>query len=350
MPEIRYDKLCGELERMIGDGTFRERLPGVHKLAELLGANHITVRKAVERLVEDGVLEVIPSRGTFIRLQERTVRDFHVIGCIGICCASGIRKAVIDRQNEQLQNSGYQVLDITAAVRIFKENPRLLLQFPADGYIFCGSSLSRRILEFLLDNHIPVISTINSRFPEISHVGMDHFSGYAEALRTLVRERRCRRIAFLGYRRYGDFQNYIEDIRDVFIRELGPAFEPRLFSVYPEEDYFLRYGEDCHGVVVEDCIRSWRKPLPDGLITIPETVPFVRRLAPSVAVSVFAPYGSQCESEVVMYEDLPKLLDAAPLRMLELLNGDTGITETKIRFIMKQPPRGCAARSGGPAV
>ena len=68
MPEIKYDKLCEQLERMIRDGAFGSRLPGIHTLAKQLGANHITVRKALELLIDRGLLEVIPSRGTFVRL------------------------------------------------------------------------------------------------------------------------------------------------------------------------------------------------------------------------------------------------------------------------------------------
>ena len=141
MPEIKYDKLSEQLERMIRDGAFGNRLPGIHKLAGQLGANHITVRKALELLIDRGLLEVIPSRGTFVREQEKAVRNFHVIGCIGVCCSSHVREMVFNRQNELMRESGYKMLDISASSKIFRENPRLLLQFPVDGYIFFGSSL-----------------------------------------------------------------------------------------------------------------------------------------------------------------------------------------------------------------
>ena len=119
MPEIRYDKLCEQLERMIRDGTFGDKLPGIHKLAAQLEANHITVRKALELLIDRGLLEVIPSRGTFVREQEKAVRNFHVIGCIGICCGSHVREMVFTRQNELMRESGYRMLDISASARIW---------------------------------------------------------------------------------------------------------------------------------------------------------------------------------------------------------------------------------------
>ena len=75
MPDILYDKLSRELEEMIRSGKFGNKLPGIHKLAKILGANHITVRKAVELLIDRGELEVIPSRGTFVRENEKCARD-----------------------------------------------------------------------------------------------------------------------------------------------------------------------------------------------------------------------------------------------------------------------------------
>ncbi|MBO4630735.1 MAG: GntR family transcriptional regulator, partial [Lentisphaeria bacterium] len=97
MPDILYEKLSGQLEKMIRNGKFGNKLPGVHRLAKILGANHITVRKAIELLIDNGCLEVIPSRGTFIREKEIPVRKFHVIGCIGVFCGFQYREMVNTR-------------------------------------------------------------------------------------------------------------------------------------------------------------------------------------------------------------------------------------------------------------
>ena len=334
MPDILYEKLSGQLEMMIRSGEFGSKLPGLHKLAKILGANHITVRKAIELLIDRGYLEVIPSCGTFIREKKNPVRNFRMIGCIGVFCGSLYREMVFNRQNDRIRESGYKILDIAASSQVFRDNPLLLLQFPVDGYIFFGDSLSRQMMQLLLDNRIPLISMLNSNFPEINQVGMDHFHGYAEALKAL-RQYGCRRIAFLNYRRQGDFKNYIEDIRGVFIRELGSAFEPELFSVYSAEDYFLRYGEDYHRVIAGECVRSWGNKPPDGLISIPEVVPTVKQFFPAIRTAVFSLYGGRCESDIVMYEDMPELLDAAVRRMLDLFAGDSSIAENRIRFIRK---------------
>ena len=336
MPDIRYDKLSRELEEMIRSGKFGNKLPGIHKLAKILGANHITVRKAVELLIDRGELEVIPSRGTFVRENENPVRNFHVIGCIGSCCGSQIREMVFNRQNELMRESGYKILDISASAKIFQENPRLLLQFPVDGYIFFGSSLNQETMTFLLEHHIPVISTINSKFPEINHVGSDHFYSYAEAIRKL-KLRGCRRIGFLNYQRQIDFQNYIEDIHRIFMRELGSDFEPEFFSVYDSFDYYLRYGELYHKAAAEDCVRSWRGNHPDGLITFSKSIPTIKRLAPEVKTAAFSAYGEPCdECDISLCEDLPGILDSGSRRMLEVFSGDTSVTEIRIPFFISE--------------
>ena len=66
MPEAIYNELSSRLEHYISEHELTGKLPGLQKLAKILGANHITVRKAVELLVNRGRLEVIPSKGTFV--------------------------------------------------------------------------------------------------------------------------------------------------------------------------------------------------------------------------------------------------------------------------------------------
>ena len=338
MPEIKYDKLCEQLERMIRNGTFGNKLPGIHTLAKQLDANHITVRKALELLIDRGLLEVIPSRGTFVREQERAVRNFHVIGCIGSGRISQVGEIVFNQMNDQLEKTGYKILDITASSRIFRDNPRLLLQFPVDGYIFFGSSMNRKIMELLQGHHIPSISTVNSNFPEINHVGMDYTSGYTQAVK-MLKQRGCRRIAFMDYQRQPDFRNYIENIRSVFIRELGSAFEPELFSIYDAQQFFIRYGELYHKAVAEECIRSWHSKIPDGLVSFPEAVPVVKQFSPEIKTAAFASYGFLCnDSDISLTVNLPRLLESGSRRMLEILAGDKSITEIRIPYIIREKP------------
>ena len=345
MPEAIYDKLSVELEDFIRRNGLRGRLPGVHKLAELLGANHITVRKALELLVEKGRLEVIPSRGTFVVEKAKRARNHHVIGFVGIYASHSAREAAFAGQNERLSDAGYQVMCLENNPKLFFENPRLLFQFPVDGYVFSGNSLNRRIMLALMEEGIPVISTINTSFPEINHVGADHFEGYARALRVL-REHGCRRIAFLGYEREEDFRNYTDDIRDVFRAELGMDFDPALFTVADSLKYYTRYSEAYHEIIAEDVWHTWRNDPPDGLVTIPEVLPVFHHYAPKLKTVSFAGYGIRATSDFVMREDLPSLLEKASKRMLELLAGDTSVREIRIPFLLESSQKLARVRQG----
>ncbi len=202
MPEAIYNELSSRLEHYISEHELTGKLPGLQKLAKILGANHITVRKAVELLVNRGRLEVIPSKGTFVCTKVPRLRKHCLIGIVGAFGAGYCREMLFERLNASVSDSGYKCMDIANNPRLFFANPRLLLQFPVDGYIFLGDSLNRSILETLMEDDIPVICTINSNFPEVNHVGMNHFDGYARVLKLLLRQG-CRRIAFLDYERAG---------------------------------------------------------------------------------------------------------------------------------------------------
>ena len=334
MPEAIYDKLSVELEEFIRRNGLRGRLPGVHKLAKFLGVNHITVRKAVELLVEKGRLEVIPSRGTFVVEKAKRARNHHVIGFVGVTATINARETLFSELNERYSSTGYRMMCLENNPQLFFENPRLLLQFPVDGYIFCGSSLNRRIMLALMEEGIPVISTINTNFPEINHVGSDHFEGYARALRVL-RGHGCRRIAYLGYERLHDFRNYTDEIRDVFIAELGEDFDPGLFVVSEVRRHYARYGEAYHEIIAEEVWHAWRNHPPDGLVSIPEVFPVFLHHMPALKSAIFPLYGVRTRGDVVMTEDLPSLLEKASKRMLELLAGDTSVTEIRIPFLLE---------------
>ena len=328
-----YRKLSSRIEDEIRRGAFRGgRLPGIHTLARRLGANHITVRKALELLAEKGILEVIPSRGTFLRGTSEPRKRYGVIGCVGSYFSAPVRDLALEQANERLEKDGYSLLNITSTPTLFDENPRLLLQFPVDGYIFFGSSISRKICDCLLENHIPVICTNNRNF-SVNHVGSDHFAAYTEILKAL-KSAGCRKIGFLDYRRPPDFENYIEDIRSVFRRELADDFDPDLFCVSDSRKLYLLHGEGYHEAAATDFARAHRDNAPDGIVAVPQTVPFLKRFFPNLKAAAFSPRSSCPGCDFVMYQELRPLLDAALDRMLELLSGDTSVTETVLPMVL----------------
>ncbi len=329
-----YQDLSRKLEAYITEHGITGRLPGVLKLSRELGVHHVTLTKAIRLLEKKGLLSIQGTRGTFVR--EKTRRNFHVIGFVGVSAEATAREIAFADRNAKLANTGYRIMDISVNRQLVFENPRLLLQFPVDAYVFYGSFFSRGIMKVLQEDEIPVIATINPEFPEINHIGSDHRPAYARVLR-LLRNAGCRRIAFLNYLRQDEFKYYISDIRNAFQTELGSGFDPRLFSAYDMFDYYARYGEAYDEAVANDAWRSWRGNPPDALVTTSAFVPFIRAKAPALKIAAFPSYGVRCDCDIAVYEDIPLLLETASRRMLELLAGDTSVVEIRVPFLFKTP-------------
>ena len=88
-----------------------------------------------------------------------------MIGFVGVSAEATAREIAFADRNAKLANTGYRIMDISVNRQLVFENPRLLLQFPVDAYVFYGSFFSRGIMKVLQEDEIPVIATIN---PELA--------------------------------------------------------------------------------------------------------------------------------------------------------------------------------------
>lgn len=70
-PEYPTDRVERELRERLASGEWTpgERIPSVGTLADQLHSSRVTVSKAVRRLVDDGLLVVLPNYGTFVAEQ-----------------------------------------------------------------------------------------------------------------------------------------------------------------------------------------------------------------------------------------------------------------------------------------
>ena len=66
-PELPSRRVEGDLRRRFSAGEWEpgERLPAVAELAHHYGVARNTVIKALRRLAEDGLVEIVPNWGTF---------------------------------------------------------------------------------------------------------------------------------------------------------------------------------------------------------------------------------------------------------------------------------------------
>jgi DNA-binding GntR family transcriptional regulator len=65
-PRHLYIQVADELRTRINSGAYQDRIPSSYDLADELGVSHLTVRRALELLIADGLLVARQGRGTFI--------------------------------------------------------------------------------------------------------------------------------------------------------------------------------------------------------------------------------------------------------------------------------------------
>jgi GntR family transcriptional regulator len=67
-PEYPTDRVTRELRARVESGEWPpgSQIPSVGDLADQHSASRTTISKAVQRLVDDGVLVVLPNYGTFV--------------------------------------------------------------------------------------------------------------------------------------------------------------------------------------------------------------------------------------------------------------------------------------------
>lgn len=334
MVEKKYIALSQTLEKYICDHKVCGRLPGLYKLAEELQVNHVTLRKAIRVLAEQNKLQIIPHDGTYV-VQSHTVREkFHVLGFVGLSFKGETVEKLFEELNYSLAPLGYRAMNIASNSALFDEDPKLIVGLPVDCFSLFGA-VTRNIANALLEAKIPTICTINSNFPEFNHVGMDHKEAYTRAIR-IMKEKGCRRIAFFGYQRRKEFQNYLENIHHVFLQELGSDYEEKFFKIYDHLHFYAEYRERYHEVMVHDVMKTWSPDFPDAVITLHDATPFFKHIRPSMKIAEFVPnFMMNTLADVSFYEDNASMLSISAKRMLEILGGDTSLTEIRIPFIMK---------------
>lgn len=71
-----YRQIADRLRRQIEDGVYApgRRLPSIDDLMQTYGVADRTARKALRLLVDEGVAEMSPGRGTFVRRRRGTPR------------------------------------------------------------------------------------------------------------------------------------------------------------------------------------------------------------------------------------------------------------------------------------
>jgi DNA-binding LacI/PurR family transcriptional regulator len=183
-------------------GEITGKLPGERELAKEFGISYMTLRKAVDNLVDTGILYRIPMKGTFLADKKIAGRRTHNIGYF------------LDSSIKGGLTSPYYSLIFNSLEKYAKKNGYALMYFSdltesniehiaskVDGLIIsCFPRIEELIHE--LNQKIPVVVIDNNSIDEtIPSVTIDNFRAVIDSVEHLIR---------LGHKRIG-FMTGLED-------------------------------------------------------------------------------------------------------------------------------------------
>lgn len=107
----KHHLISARLREWILDGKYDDQIPGQRVLADEFGVNFLTVRKAINTLVKDGLLTKHPGKGTFItRLKrEQTFNLAAVLGGLSFGFG-GQHSKLIQGIQEEAARHGYDLI------------------------------------------------------------------------------------------------------------------------------------------------------------------------------------------------------------------------------------------------
>ena len=158
----KYMAIAANLEERIRSGELEGQLPGHYELGAEFGVTHITIKKALDQLVEKGVVEIRHGRGTFVRLNPDQLRTIGVL--LHTTSGAPLHGKLIDGIQQTAQELGYRLqLDhhdgnpkrALSCIQALAGNPHLVgcLYWPT------GKTPLEKdpVLEFTRNRSIPVV-------------------------------------------------------------------------------------------------------------------------------------------------------------------------------------------------
>ena len=267
-----YQEISEKLKEYIRERGITGKLPGTRQLSKELGCHHVTLSKAIHLLEQDGLLEICGNQGVFVSSSLKPQRPvYRVLALVDGMLETPAGRRVLSDMNALLKNAGYSMIGIRFNGDLFHENPRLLLNFPVDGFLFRYSTLLFPQAELLDKEGIPMVSSVRQfGMDTLDQSDCDHEKGYSIILQRLV-ARGHRRIGWVEYGRIPEYQPYLKLIRRCFQSCLGQYFDPALLYIRETNvECYEKYAADCSEIYVRRAVEYFLKlPEPPTAIIVP---------------------------------------------------------------------------------
>ena len=179
----KYILVEEKIRQAIKNREFVDKLPGERTLAKDYGFSYMTIRKAIDNLVAEGVLYKVPTRGAFVADRKSTKKKTHVIGyfldkSIIAGLTSPYYSLIFNALEKQATKHGYSLMyfsDVNETSTIKKLNK-------IDGVIAsCFPRIENLIHEF--NSHVPVVVIDNSSSDKtIPSIIIDNFNAVSQSV------------------------------------------------------------------------------------------------------------------------------------------------------------------------
>jgi len=198
----KYEDIKEDIKRKILEGEYVLRLPGLRKLADEYDVNIRTIRKAIEKLEKDGVVEILSNRG--ILISDRKISTIGIIGyfeenLFSEDKSAGYGETIFRYLVSAIEKKGdiliYKKADLNLPYINILRNHRNNI----DGLIiFVPTNKRKKEMINLSKKKIPYITIGNTFFEsDINYIDTDNFSDTKEAVSYLIKKGH-KKILFIG--------------------------------------------------------------------------------------------------------------------------------------------------------
>lgn len=252
-----YHDLSSKIEQYIRENNLKNKLPGTRTLAKKFNVHHVTLLKALHLLKNKGLITIVPASGIYIVPPAPARTKHNVIAIVGMTNQEFFLNKKFVNLEKIFQNTRYNVITISFDSSIFKNNKKILLNFPVDGFLFRFSSLRDEQRQLLENENIPFVSCARREdLPNVTQTDCDHDYGYGLMVDKLI-QLGHRQIAFCEFSRIPEYQSYLDNIYKVFKEKLGGDFTPDLFyAPCSSEDLYDMYNENHIKVYMTEALKQ----------------------------------------------------------------------------------------------